>query len=394
MDDATDASSVLYYPFSRCIDISALKQMLLLFESIAFCDPVDDETWRAELFRQIEREDPRFTRYRALSDAIPILLDGGVVKRIDPSNVAKIHDEVTIQAILSDMSDGAWADLASLPQKYSLPTQRDPNTGKPSWNIFRPKLPDAFVARLTNDPALREHLFHEGGSRSAWLLSYVAGSAVGINTHLAVAHEYGLAPVTDSSLHHQLMLMKMGRTPKKNKMTFAATDELADLLTRQTIIKVMQKWLSQDALALLSIEDILKFREESQTTRKQFFSETRQEIEKRITGATSKQIEKIITATSDTIVKQAKTYQQSMEVLSDKLWPTLVSAIGSRTTLGGLGIALGASMILSPAQMLIASIPVFLEPAKALLRWNVDRRTLQRKASASVAFLSSVARQE
>jgi hypothetical protein len=61
MNDETGASNVLYYSFSRCIEIeiSALKQMLLLFESISFCDPVDDEYWRAHLFTQMEEEDPR-----------------------------------------------------------------------------------------------------------------------------------------------------------------------------------------------------------------------------------------------------------------------------------------------------------------------------------------------
>jgi hypothetical protein len=43
--------------------------------------------------------------------------------------------------------------------------------------------------------------------------------------------------------------------------------------------------------------------------------------------------------------------------------------------------------------MLIASIPAIAQPAKILLRWNVDRRQLKRKASASVTYLSSVARQ-
>src|ERR1700730_855589 len=104
MDDETSASGVLYYPFSRCIDISALKQMLLLFEGISFCDPVDDEDWRSQLMKGIEREDPRFRAYRDLSGAIPGLLKSGIVRRIDPSTVEKIQDVVTTEAILSDIA--------------------------------------------------------------------------------------------------------------------------------------------------------------------------------------------------------------------------------------------------------------------------------------------------
>jgi len=45
----------LYYPFSRCIDASALKQLLLVFDSVTFLDPVDDDEWRAKLFRDLEK---------------------------------------------------------------------------------------------------------------------------------------------------------------------------------------------------------------------------------------------------------------------------------------------------------------------------------------------------
>ena len=101
----TDNPGVLYYPFSRCIDMSSLKQMLLLFESIAFCDPVNDEDWRTHSFRQIEREDPNFRIYREMSEAIPQLLESGVIRTINPSKVGAIQDEITTDAILADVND-------------------------------------------------------------------------------------------------------------------------------------------------------------------------------------------------------------------------------------------------------------------------------------------------
>ena len=56
--------SGLYYPFSRPIDIASLKQMLLVFENVVFLDPVDDDSWRAKLFQDLEtQEDKRFAKY-------------------------------------------------------------------------------------------------------------------------------------------------------------------------------------------------------------------------------------------------------------------------------------------------------------------------------------------
>ena len=51
--------SGLYYPFSRPIEIASLKQMLLVFENVVFLDPVDDEYWRAKLFRELETQEDK-----------------------------------------------------------------------------------------------------------------------------------------------------------------------------------------------------------------------------------------------------------------------------------------------------------------------------------------------
>ncbi|WP_130217747.1 hypothetical protein [Bradyrhizobium genosp. SA-3] len=137
----------------------------------------------------------------------------------------------------------------------------------------------------------------------------------------------------------------------------------------------------------------MAFRNNSRTLRQQFFSETHRQIEKQIAGATNRKLQVTAIATSDLIVKQAREYQNEMESLRDKLWPNLLSAVGSKSGLAGLGATLGASAILSPAQMLIGSIPAIVAPAKVLLRWNASRRKLKRKATSSVAYLASIAKQ-
>ena len=40
--DVGSPLSALYYPFSRCVDACALKQLLLIFDSVTFIEPVDD----------------------------------------------------------------------------------------------------------------------------------------------------------------------------------------------------------------------------------------------------------------------------------------------------------------------------------------------------------------
>ena len=59
----------LYYPFSRCIQPTSLKQLLLVFDEVTFVDPVDDAQWRAKLFADLESYDAEFAPLRVLAAA-------------------------------------------------------------------------------------------------------------------------------------------------------------------------------------------------------------------------------------------------------------------------------------------------------------------------------------
>ena len=142
----------------------------------------------------------------------------------------------------------------------------------------------------------------------------------------------------------------------------------------------------------MHIDDLLVFREKTRQLRKDFFSETQRQIEKEIAGASSQKVQKIAINTSDAILKGVEKYQAEMAQLKDKLWPNLVGAIGSKTTLAGIA-ALGASVILSPASMILASIPTLVEPAKVVLKWSADMKKIKRKASTTIAYLSAINQQ-
>lgn len=376
-------SSVLYYPFSRLIDISSLKQMMLLFETIAFCDPIDDDSWRAHLFERMEEEDTRYAKYREFCEAIPALRHDGVLRRIDPADVPAIQNDLTTSAILADIVDKDWSTLASMPEKYGLPVQRDRSTSLAAWNVFQQKIPDKLIIQMMNDPDLNKHVIREGGRMTSWQFSYVAGSAIGINTHLVVAEKYGLSPVTDSSLHHQLMMMKMARWPGSKKPRFAPTEELADFLARQTMMRIIRAWIPKEALEHLSVDQIVTFREQTSSMRRQFFSEIRNAVETKMAGASAREIEKIVPVLSDAVVTKAQAYRAEMEAVRDRLWADLFRKITSGKTISRIAASLGVSIILAPLEMLRASVP-------ALTKWAVDRRSSKRKASTTVTYLTAI----
>ncbi|WP_214516508.1 hypothetical protein, partial [Sphingobium yanoikuyae] len=94
------SSDALYYPFSRCMDSSTLKQYLLLFDSLTFLDVVDDDQWRSQLYRGLEDEHRGYLAYRDLADAMPWLRKEGVIKVKSPSTIASTHDDLTVAATL------------------------------------------------------------------------------------------------------------------------------------------------------------------------------------------------------------------------------------------------------------------------------------------------------
>jgi len=201
--------SALYYPFSRCINEASLKQMLLVFEDITFLDPVLDPDFRAHLFRNLEKqEDPRFKVYRNMHSVFKSLEKDGLVHFLSPEPIQQEMDTSISAATISDLLDPNWVAEASSPYRYGLPHRNEAPGGKPCWYIFESKIPRKFVELLHDDPQFRLHLVHEGGKSKNWTLTYEAGSSAAINTHLAAAEKLSLAPVTDSVLHHNLLLRK------------------------------------------------------------------------------------------------------------------------------------------------------------------------------------------
>ena len=242
--------SALYYPFSRCIDEQSLKQMLLVFDTVTFLDPVDDDEWRAQLFRDLEhQEDRRFNKYRRIHGSTQVLVQEGAVQRVAPASIQSLAATTTVAATVSDLLDPDWVHDASKPADYHLPHRNLAPDGGATWQIFRPKIPDRFLDVVYDSEPLRRHLVHEGTSNSSWTLSYEAGSALALNGHLAAAAELDLAPITDSHLHHRLVLRKMLRQGNhKGDDKRPVMPEVAEYLARDTAISLLSSLVHRRGL--------------------------------------------------------------------------------------------------------------------------------------------------
>jgi hypothetical protein len=378
-------TSCLYYPFSRCMNPSSLKQMLLVFDEVNFLDPVDDESWRAKLFDDMAtNDDHRFREFDHLKDHFPILIDEKAVVRLDPDKLKfRINSQEAAAAAISDLADSSWTKTASNPAAYGLPF-RPNDAGTATWQMFRPKIPDVFLEAAANSKALTEHIYEDGGSYYAWSLSYAAGSALAINGHLAVAEELGLAPITDSVLHQTLLERKAHRHAKNNR---DAKYELEKIDATQIATDIVMSLVPDSKLASLSFEDILRFRSETAQLRKELLPEILIEIQRSKLN---------LDATAQNYKKRLQLYRTELAATRDRLWPNLIPSGKGLAVIGGATTAstIAASVVGSPGMVMLSSIvPTALACLKQVLDYKASRNKIENSASPGIAYLSKIERQ-
>lgn len=383
----------LYYPFSRCIEPSALKQLLLVFDTITFLDPVTDDEWRAKLFRDLEAvEDRKFVQYRSLQKPLEDLKAEGAIVLRPPAELKSFCSTAVAASALSDLMDDEWCKVASNPQDFNLPHQlRDPR-GKATWQIFPAKIPKPLLDVLAEDPAFRHHVIHTGKMNTAWTFSYEAGSATALNLHLAAAEELDVAPVTDSTLHHKLLLRKTVRSISNNP-TWARVNNPAipRLAAQQTAIELVQTLLPKSALSEASFDTILLFREKTKSARKELISELTKRLHK---IATSDDPAVILSAQADVkreLEKELKEYRADLAAARDNIWPKLIPTVTAGGSVAGLA-AIGLQFISGgPLGVVAGSIAgASLGLLKSTLEYRAEIKKVERKASGSIAFLSQI----
>jgi hypothetical protein len=266
-------------------------------------------------------------------------------------------------------------------------------SGVPSWQVFFPKLPEDFIQALTDLPDLKNHLLVEGDHRTSWSLSYAAGSAIGIALHLEVAEELGAAPVTDSELHHRLLLMKVARGQENAGRDVPLPDDAIRLLTSEIASTVLKEVLPEERLAEVSFEDIIKFRSNTSSLRKQFIGDIEARIGKLRTVPEAEEWVYVGRQVLSDLQQEVHHYQAEFIASRDKLWPGIVSSVNSALVTGGLG-AVAMSFIGGPGKVLIGSmVGAGIGMLKSALDTRAETRKLANSSAPSMAYLSRISRQ-
>ena len=384
--------SALYYPFSRCINELSLKQMLLVFDRVCFLDPIEDHEWRAYQFERLEQaEDPRYRKYRSLSSQVDRLQQMGIVERVSPAQLSLPRRSTVSASAISDLLDPAWVETAAHPERFSLPHRTLAPDGSATWNIFRHKLPDEYVTALLESDDLRKHLIRQGDETSSWTVSYAAGSAAAVNVHLAAAEELALAPVTDSAMHHLLLVGKALR--EKYPSTSAARpipSQSLPTMANNLAISLVHELFPPSRLCNLAFEDIMVFREQTASQRLAFV----QDLQSRLAVLTRvPDADDLVHAQREIQIGLQEELRKHTARLSEagaRIWPGLVSSLNS--TLAGGGIAAvtftslgGPGCIL--AGSIVAASMAFLKSTLDVKR-EVDNA--QASASPAVNYLSTL----
>ncbi|MFJ2450090.1 hypothetical protein ACIOWK_00060 [Pseudomonas protegens] len=381
----------LYYPFSRCMDSCALKQLMLVFDSVTFLEPVKDSDWRSELFRDLEvNEDSRFSQYRDLSTDLRILEQEGALSIVDPQGLAAFERPETSLAAISDLQDPLWCSMASKPSVYGLPHQKRPGTQEPTWQMFSQKIPMGFRNFLGSDDA-REHLINEADDYYAWTLSYAAGSAATLNFHLAAAADLGLAPITDSELHHKLLLRKTIRaaTPD-SEWTEPVPPKLAHSATNSAV-KLLDSLMPRQALESVSFEEILRFRENTRGDRNALVNELKNRLVQISNTTSYDEIFRSQTVLNAEISKEVREYRASITAARDKLWPNLIKGLGLTLATGTPAALLYEYLVGGPMGALTGALGgLAYSSLEYALSSRAEKQQTLRATNPSIAYLSRV----
>jgi hypothetical protein len=382
----------LYYPFSRCVEPSSLKQLLLVFDSITFLDPVTDEEWRAKLFRDLEHTEHRkYKQYRLLQAPLQDLKSEGAIVLRTPADLNAFKSQDVVASALSDLLDDEWCKAASSPKSYNLPHQLRGPRGKATWQIFPAKIPELLREILLYHPDFKQHILQSGHIDTAWTLSYEAGSATAINLHLAAAEELEVAPVTDSTLHHKLLLRKVVRSVCNDPKWMRAGDpSLPKMAAQQTAIEIVQQLLPKSVLADASFDSILLFRDKTKTARTELIRDLTGRLSKVSISEDPSEILYAQAELKKDIEKELKDYRADLASARDNVWPKLVPSVTTGSLAGiaavGLQFITGGTMGIVAGSIASASLVVL----KSALECRADFNKVVRKVSPSVAYLSQL----
>src|SRR6266567_9145473 len=225
-------------------------------------------------------------------------------------------------------------------------------SGSPSWQVFEPKLPAEFLNALQTRPEFQSHLLGEGDARSSWSLSYAAGSAIGIGVHLDIAEDLGLAPITDSPMHHRLMLMKMARALNANNTVSPVPDGVVRALTVEMASTLLSQVLPEEYLHRATFEEIIRFRAETAPLRKYFVADLEMRIGQLRSIPSAEEWVVGCRQVLSSIEAELRKYEAEFASGRMKIWPGVLKSTTSAAAAGSLA-AVGLSLIPGPHALLL-----------------------------------------
>lgn len=378
-----DTLEALYFPFSRSIDPASTKQMLLVFDTVHFLDPVDDEEWRACLMADML--DRRFGTYQSIAKALPTLVAERAVARQDPALLSVMSSPDVLSAALRDLNDAEWVKAASRPELFRLPHLGRADGLPATWEIFDKKLPAGFASALREHPDLESHVVLHGDETETWLLSYEAGSAIAIAVHSAAASELGVATVTDSCLHHRLLLSSAARRSSGTAILDATQDPTAGVA-----LGILDDVLPRHVLDRVEFDDILTFREKSKLARLHFVRELRIRLSALGDSRMPAERRTMDSQLRLSLASELRQYRAEMAAVRDKCWPSLAGALGATLPAGGVA-ALALNYIgITQHALTAATAAVGLAVAKSILETRAARRSVVARSTPAVSYLSQV----
>jgi hypothetical protein len=196
------------------------------------------------------------------------------------------------------------------------------------WEMFKPKIPNSFIEGLQAHDQLRSHLVRAGTESTSWVLSYEAGSGISTSLHLAAAEQLSLAPVTDSAMHHQLLLHKsLRRYYDVHNGEVPITEEVSVSLAHQVAFTLVQQLLPAELLHKIMISDILAFRVELKPYRKQLITDLQGRFATLKSELEPEHLHQIKGEVVRSVSQEVREFQNAVAKACDKIWASLVSSI-------------------------------------------------------------------
>jgi hypothetical protein len=261
----------LYYPYSRCVDLEALKKAVLIFDEIYFIDPIE------RLIREYLLDKDGFGNIPMVSDAYQELEAAGIAIRLNPFPEIRECDKLLFEAAASDEKDEEYRKL------FDSEAQED------RWGILKNKYNGAGVIYASPDieeamyyamrvpisekRAREKGVYGTGRDLSSTYIMKVAheyvhpalGLALGINHSLVVAEREDLVPFTDSDLAYRALHLKYRRAVANALQAhLRITPGIADDQKFTALaFNVLDRFLDADELARRTVGEVVSFRNTS-----------------------------------------------------------------------------------------------------------------------------------